>query len=117
MWMNEMDLDNLVYNCRDMRRPVLRRAAHILSQLRDWTNANSDGWCYWQAPSRAASKMMTLAQGIQPDGWRSSTDDTDMTEADFKKALTPIKSFLTKHHVDHALVIGALATPSPKETS
>ena len=65
--------------------PVLGKAVDFLSQFKDQVDQNSDGWAYWRPPVQAASKLMDMIQG-----------KTEATEANFKKGLTPIKTFYTK---------------------
>jgi hypothetical protein len=74
----------------------------VLTRLMNWTNRNSDGWAYWPKPVRAAKRLMELLDS--GDHW----DPEDVTEAELKKAFTPIKSFLTRQGVDHGEVF-----PSP----
>lgn len=92
MWMNEYEVGDAVDRFR--RRgdtPNLLSGAETLERLVRWTNRNSDGWPYWQKPAKAADKLMDLLQRI--DRW----DPTDCSEAELKKALAPIKAFLTRH--------------------
>ena len=86
--MNTYEIDD----ARELYRnhPVLSRATRILFALRDLADANSDGWCYWNAPSKAANKLMTLIVGARADFGRG------VTEEGLKKAMTPIKAFLTR---------------------
>lgn len=94
MWMNEYDIDDAARRvAHDDERPNLRAAVGILDRLKDWTNRNSDGWPYWKAPIRAADKLMTA---IQSRIYGSGVAGGDIPEGDLKRALTPIKSFLTK---------------------
>lgn len=102
MWMNEYDIEDALRLTARFELPVARRAAEILSSLKDWTNEHSDGWPYWQKPAKAADKLMTALQSaIQASRQR---DNEDMTEAQLKAALTPIKAFLTRHGVVHSEV-------------
>lgn len=82
--MNEMDIAAAVHRHRG--HPVLARATKLLEQFKDIVNENSDGWPYWSPAPRAAKKLMELIQ--KPD---------TATEVAFKKALTPIKTFCTRH--------------------
>lgn len=103
MWMNEYEIEDALRLTAHFELPIARRGAEILSRLKDWTNNNSDGWPYWQKPSRAADKLMTAIHSATQASYRG--DDKDMTEAQLKAALTPIKSFLTRQGVDHAKII------------
>lgn len=81
-FMNEYDIS--LAEQRHIGHPVLARATQFLMDFREEVNAHSDGWAYWGAPVRAAAKLMTLVEGH------------DATEAQFKAALSPIKSFYTR---------------------
>lgn len=79
--------------------PNFQRAVGILDRLHDWANNNSDGWASWPKPSRAANSLM---------GWIFRTENSmrfrsdqvqDISDADLKKAITSIKSFLTRQRV------------------
>jgi hypothetical protein len=93
MWMNEHDIDAAVQQWMD--HPALTPAVLTLSNLRDWTNRNSDGWCYWPKPGRAAEKLQTLIQGVPDDRW-GNQEREDATLDALKAALTPIKAFRTR---------------------
>lgn len=84
MWMNEYEIDEAVVRYRS--HPVLGKAARVLSALRHTINENSDGWPYWKAPSKAAKQLMSLFE-----------KPAEATEAAYRKALAPIKSFCTRH--------------------
>lgn len=99
MWMNEYDIEDAA-NRYGADTPNLKRAARTLLNLVNWVNGNSDGWPYWQAPSKAANRLMALIQD-QPR-WEVQ----EITDAELRKALTPLKSFLTKRGVDHSEIIG-----------
>jgi hypothetical protein len=103
MWMNEYEIEDALRLTARFELPVARRAAEILSELKDWTNDHSDGWPYWQKPAKAADKLMTALQSAI--GASRQGDNVDMTEAQLKAALTPVKSFLTRHGADHTEVI------------
>ncbi len=77
--------------------PVLGPAAQTLANLRDASNANSDGWHSWPKPANAAAKVMDL---IDPSDNPSSFHDLqrkDATFAKYKAALVPLKRFRTTH--------------------
>lgn len=102
MWMNEYEIEDSLRMTAEFELPVARRGAEILSKLKDWTNDNSDGWPYWSKPSKAADKLMVALHSAT--GASYGGDNVDMTEAQLKAALTPIKSFLTRHGVAHSEV-------------
>jgi len=82
-WMNEGEIDQAVERHKD--HPVLARATKFLADLRDETNAHSDGWYSWPLPGHAAKQLMGMIQ--HPEY---------AAEENFKKALAPIKAFYTK---------------------
>jgi len=96
MWMNEWEIDEAVDRYRD--HPVLGPATRTLSNLRDATNRNSDGWPYWQKPSRAAKRLMELIQGygLDPRNVRFDRERADATVAKLRVAYSPIKAFRTR---------------------
>lgn len=82
LYMNDYDIFQAQQRANT---PVLRKAVQFLAAFKEQVDANSDGWAYWHAPVAAAKKLMELIQGKVP-----------ATEANFKAAMTPIKSFYTK---------------------
>lgn len=74
----------------EQRLPNLARAAVNLERLMYWTNSVSDGWCYWPKPCRSASKLIDLLES------RRYSHDDDITLTELRKALSPIKSMLTR---------------------
>lgn len=81
-YMNNFDMFRAVE--KNLSHPVLSRATQFLIAFKEEVDSHSDGWAYWKAPVRAAAKLMTLVES------------KDATEADFKAALSPIKSFYTR---------------------
>ena len=63
-----------------------------------WADANSDGWAYWPKPARAARKLQMLLDG-------KSCCSPDVSGAELKAALSPVKAFLTRHGVSHEEVL------------
>lgn len=101
MWMNEYEIDRAVHQFNDDR--VLSPAVVTLANLRDAVNRNSDGWPYWQAPAKAADRLMGLIIRADHEELRTGRRHT-VTAAEVRKALTPIKSFRTKHSLDFVVV-------------
>ena len=89
-WMNEWDVEDAVRRFNYANTPNLAEGARVLDNLVRWTNRNSDGWPYWRKPSRAASQLMGLLEGVD------RYDPDDITAAQLKKALAPIKAFFTR---------------------
>jgi hypothetical protein len=116
MWMNEHDITGAQHRAYGTHRPRLVSACDTLANLRDWTNANSDGWPYWKQPSNAAKRLMDAVEA-RAKAYRSYGSDVtearrDITDAELAAALRPIKAFLTRHGVDHADII---VTPITKD--
>lgn len=95
-WMNQWEIEEAKQQCA--RHPILRKATQVLYDLMTLTNEVSDGWHYWPKPSRAASRLQELIQR----GIERRFDDRlpDVTETELKRALTPIKSLMTRHAKD-----------------
>lgn len=102
-FMNRWDVDMAVD--RFKKHPVLSRATKFLQDLRDETDAHSDGWAYWKAPLHAAGQLMGI---IQHPEWA--------TEENFQRALAPIKSFYTKRGKDAGMKWPTIA-PVPENAS
>lgn len=103
MWMNEWDIEEALHRLNTDETPNLYAGAVAVDALRRWTNRNSDGWHIWNKPSRAAASLQTLLH----DADRYTP--VDITDADLSKALRPVKSFLTRHGVDHTVILPAPA--------
>lgn len=86
-FMNSWEINERV--SRHARHPVLGPATRTLASLRDAVDANSDGWCYWPKPVKAADKLMTLIEG----GEEAATADG------LKAAYRPLKSFRTSSKI------------------
>lgn len=93
-FMNDFDIERAIQNHRG--HPVLGPATLTLRNLRDVANANSDGWCYWQAPVRSAAKLMDLIEGDCTWGAYKRQQGV-VTASDVRKAYRPIRSMLTRH--------------------
>lgn len=102
MWMNEYDIEDAVRQFRG--DPVLGAGAQTLANLVEWTNANSDGWPYWQKPARAADRLMSLIQDEQRALRGGPALDEVAVKALYKKALVPIKAFRTRQGADFAII-------------
>lgn len=93
-FMNTWEIDDRARLYRD--HPVLGPATRTLANLRDAADANSDGWCYWPKPVRAAAKLMELIDGDGTAKYRFDPDRDDATVEALRKALSPIKAFRTR---------------------
>lgn len=101
MFLNEYDIDMLQREIDADETPNLRAGVDVIAELCDWVNANSDGWPYWRKPQAAAKRLSDLLYEAQMQLYRGNVDDID--RATLKKALTPIKSFLTRQGAKGAL--------------
>ena len=92
-FMNRSDIEEAVE--RHAGKPVLARATKFLKDFQEMIDDHSDGWPYWAPPVRSADKLMTLIEDYHP--WKRDSRPICLpTEADLKKAITPIKSFCTR---------------------
>lgn len=82
MFMNESEV--LASVARHYGHPVLGPATRFLESYMQEVNSHSDGWPYWSPPVRAAAKLMALIKR------------GEATKAELTKALSPIKSFMTR---------------------
>jgi hypothetical protein len=96
-FMNTWDIDDA--RKRYANHPILGPATRTLDNLRDWADDNSDGWAYWPKPSRAAAKLQEMIERDGTSKYRFGDRD-DVTAAEYRKALSPIKAFRTKQGAD-----------------
>lgn len=94
LFMTEYEIDD--YRRCYRGHPVLGPATATLAALRDAANANSDGWCYWPKPARAAAKLMLLVYGPRVN----DVQRDDATPAALRAAYSPIKAFRTRTGID-----------------
>lgn len=92
LFMNEYDIQTL--RVRYALHPVLGPATRFLDEFKDEVNAHSDGWPYWSAPVKAAKQLIALIQShtvvYRP------VADRPITADDVRKAIAPIKAFMTR---------------------
>lgn len=89
-YMNEYEIKEAVrYFQHD---PVLGPAARFLEHYKNEVNRHSDGWPYWSAPVHAAKQLIVLLETHRALGWH----DAPATHSEVRKALTPIKAFMTR---------------------
>lgn len=103
---NEYDVDDAsIKACEDHFRPNLQAAALTLSRLVNWTNANSDGWAYWQKPTAASKRLQEVVYREYLGRTENrQLEHGDLTAAQLRSLYTPIKAFLTRQGVAHAEV-------------
>jgi hypothetical protein len=86
--MNTYDIDEAAYR---LRTGPIGEAAQFLKRFKDEVNRVSDGWAYWPPPVRAAAKLMDIVES-----GRGGIAVMTVTAVDVKKAMTPIKAFMTR---------------------
>lgn len=101
-FMNEYEIEDCqrIYS----GHPVLGPATRTLANLCNAANANSDGWCYWPKPARAAAKLMELIERDGTARYRFDDERADATVAELRKAYTPIKAFRTRSGIAFEIV-------------
>lgn len=102
-FMNEYDRTGAIYRFTRANTPNRRMLAEAVDALATWADNNSDGWAYWPKPARAAAKAIALVESTTSAG-NAAQERTDATDAEVAAALAPIRSFLTRHGVNHAEV-------------
>lgn len=101
MSMNQWDAEEAAAAFKD--HPILGAATQTLLNLISATNSKSDGWAYYQAPGRAAEKLMALIEGDR--SWQARTGERpEVTMAQLKTAYVPLKSFRTRKGWDFVIV-------------
>ena len=93
-FMNEWDIDEAEHQHGD--HPILGPAIQTLRNLVEWTNRNSDGWAYWPKPTRAAARLMEMIERDGSSTYRFDVAREDVTLAEYRAALRPIKAFRTR---------------------
>ena len=99
MFLNEYEVYELGAEVRESGMQNAHRAQIVLKRLVDWTNQNSDGWPYWSKPSRAATQLQNALYSRFRGAFQNRVE-ADMTDAELKKAFSPIKAFMTRQNVD-----------------
>jgi hypothetical protein len=95
LFMNHDEITEAVLKAGVYGDANLVRATLILQDLRDLADSVSDGWCYWPKPCRAAKKLQELIQDALPTPSNNYMAKL-VPDAALKKALSPIKAFLTR---------------------
>lgn len=84
--------------------PNRAKAARALKALADWTDQNTDGWPYCSKAHRAAAKLVEILEGGMRQHLGQPLNE-DISDAELKKAFTPVKSFLTRQGTSWDVVI------------
>ena len=98
IFLNEYEVENYLHMFDPQEQPNLDYCARALAALMDWTNSESDGWPYWQKPLKASARLSALLHDHR-------YVEEDVTVAEAKRAMTPVKAFLTRHGADWMAVI------------
>jgi hypothetical protein len=93
MWINEHEIDQAL-DVVGRYAPEYLPYVKYLSDWRETINRNSDGWPYWTAGTRCASKLMELTSQLM-NALRDR--GTRPTVKEFAKALPSVKSCATRH--------------------
>ena len=72
--------------------PNVCKGIQLLYRLMQATMAQSDGWAYWPAPSKAASKLIAL---LKTAGNLNYDTSGTITAKQLKAAITPIRRMVT----------------------
>ena len=88
MFMNHSEITEAVLYASVNGDANLVRATRVLGNLRDLADIVSDGWCYWPKLCKAARQLQTII--------RDARRGVPITNAALKKALSPIRAFLTR---------------------
>ena len=91
IFLNEYEVDSFLLRFDPVEQPNLAYCSRVLAALMEWTDGNSDGWAYWQKPLKASARLSALLHDH-----RYAEDGVDVTDVEVKRALTPIKAFLTR---------------------
>ena len=113
MRMNEYDIDRALEVVRQ-HAPEFFIYVKYLSDWRDIINQNSDGWAYWSAGTRPASNLEDLISKLMHSISGRNVEEPSVKE--FYKALTPIKSFATRHKLPAPVLGGGGSGGSVKVT-
>ncbi len=92
--MNRFDIEEA--EARFANDPVLGPAARFLRAFQREVDQHSDGWPYWSAPSKAASRLQALLYGHLRAGMGAYPELPPATAADVRRTLGPIKAFMTR---------------------
>lgn len=109
-YMNDFDLRMAQRRFVGRGTPYRSALVFTVEELKDWVDLNSDGWAYWRKPLRAAQRAISLIESTTyEEDNRRAREDISLEE--FKAAIRPIKSFLTRQNVsevDRKLILSAV---------
>ena len=100
-FMNEFDRTGAIHRFTRASKPNRLALALVVDNLATWTDNNSDGWAYWPKPARAAeSAVRHIVSTTHAENERQESED--ITDAEMRAAVRPIKAFLTRQKVPAA---------------
>jgi hypothetical protein len=91
MFMNQYEIESAA-RCNHVC-PNVRKGVRLLFNLMQSVNEQSDGWAYWKAPQAAVEKLIAL---LQTAGNLNYGTSGTISEADLRKAITPIRAMVTR---------------------
>lgn len=100
IFLNDYDMDQLDRIFADAGTPNLAEGVRIVRRLAEWADSVSDGWHSWPKPVRAAQRLMAVLRASDRI-WRSDVSLPDITDAELRDLVRPIKAFLTRQGVSH----------------
>lgn len=104
-YMNDYDLESARRRFIGESMPNRLALTMVVDNLRVWADDHSDGWAFWRKPARAASSAMALIDS------HTFRERSDVSDAEMRAAVRPIKAFLTRERVsadDREMILRAV---------
>lgn len=98
LYMNEYDLHMARQRFTHATCPNRLALVMVVDHLKDWCDDWGDGWAYWPAAPRAAKQAMLLIKSTTNAQDRLQ-ETHDISDAEVRRAVAPIKAFLTRQKV------------------
>lgn len=108
-YMNDYDIARARQRFTLASKPNRLAAAIVVEHLAEWADRNSDGWCYWPKPVRAAARLIDLIES-RTYAENQAQESVDATDAELAAAVRPVKAFLTREKArpeDRELILRA----------
>jgi hypothetical protein len=101
-YLNEYEVEDCrrIFTHLTHETPNLATGAQIIEALMHWTNSNSDGWAYWRKPRQAAARLVDVLDDRRRE-YLKGYQILDISDAELRQTLVPLKQFLTKQGVDY----------------
>ena len=93
--MNEHDLADARQRFTLAAKPNRLALAIVVDNLAAWTDSHSDGWAYWAKPRQAAQRAMGHIASTT-NAANNAQEREDITDAEMRAAVRPIRAFLTR---------------------